>query len=355
MNVTHTRSLVLMSAVAPIVFALAMAFPLSAQAREQRPFNRVVILLDRSGSFADNLPAARDIAWKYARNLANTSSDDEVYVIGVDHAPSEIAYIKGVRSRRQAGAEFDQAFRHVSRGLGTDWVTGLQKATNLFALPPTPGACHLLVFGDLCVDDAKDAASGQLIRRVVPLAQFDWSSLDKVNGSMWFVDGNVRDELMSSPSFRSLGFEVNALESAAKARDRAAPRRVRGGSDAEKPVDGGCGTLVQGVAIAWWAHLVLDAPAANGRNGNEPGVRACRKAFPSCPTHHTWALRWAASEATAFRFIHVCSLWSSLSGLACCPTSYGDRVRTVLGVLETSGVARGRQLDLNAATGWPWY
>jgi len=248
---THTTAVTRSLLVA--IMTLSVLSPTLAQSRKQRPFNRIVVLLDRSGSFEAKLPEAREIAWKYIRNIANTSPDDEVYVIGVDQTPSEIAYIKGVRSRREAQAEFKSAFRCVTQGLGTDWVMGLQKTANIFSLPPAPGACHLLVFGDLCVDDVKDSVTCQLIRECTRLDGFDWSSLSNVNGSMWFVAGKARDELLALPAFRALGFQVNSIESSARAKELSAPRRIR--SEILETNHGqGLGSLV-----AWLALLVVVA------------------------------------------------------------------------------------------------
>lgn len=210
-----------------VLSLLASVLPCTGQERQPRPFNRIVILVDRSGSFQAKLPVAREIAWKYVRNLANTSPDDQCYVIGVDHSPSEIAYIKGVRSRRGAQGEFEAAFSTVTEGLGTDWVTGLKKAVHLFSVPPEPGAKHLLVFGDLCVDDAKDAATGELLKHFQPLSDFDWSQLAGVNGSGWFVSEDVRAELLELPAFRSLNLQLYGIESEAEAKNLAAPRRLR--------------------------------------------------------------------------------------------------------------------------------
>ncbi len=263
----HT-TVVAVLALIGVLLATAMP-PAPAQSRRQRPFNRIVILIDRSGSFQSKLPDAREIAWKYVRTLANTSQEDECYVLGVDAEPSEIAYIRGVRSRRRSQEQFDAAFGVAAQGLGTDWVTALQKAANILALPPTPGACHLLVFGDLCVDDAKDAESRRLIRRFVRLDQFDWSALAKVSGSLWFVDSNVRDQLMAVPGFSGLGFQVNSVESDARVREIEAPRRVRDGANSQASDSAGQGSVVPwviGLAIALAAYVVLTRRPADGRN-----------------------------------------------------------------------------------------
>jgi hypothetical protein len=190
------------------------------------PANRIIVIVDRSGSFAAHLAEARGIAWRYIRNIGNTSANDEVYVIGVDAAPSQITYIRGVRSRRDAEQEFNAAFARTSEDLGTDWVSALRKAVADFALPPKPAACHLLVFGDLCVDDAKDSATHQLLRRFDRLSQFDWSAFTGVRCSFWFVNDDVRQQLLGMGSVQQLGAQIHSIESRAKAKDLQPPAPV---------------------------------------------------------------------------------------------------------------------------------
>ena len=87
MKAKHSNNLAFISILMVAALALSALSPATAQSHKQRPFNRIVVLLDQSGSFESKLPEAREIAWKYLRNLANTSPDDEAYIIGVDHSP----------------------------------------------------------------------------------------------------------------------------------------------------------------------------------------------------------------------------------------------------------------------------
>lgn len=234
-----------------VLTLLCSGGPCAGQSRQPRPFNRIVILIDRSGSFQAKLPLAQEIAWKYVRNLANTSPDDQCYVIGVDRAPSEIAYVKGVRSRRDAQAEFEAAFTAVTDGRGTDWVTGLDKAIHLLSVPPEPGAKHLLVFGDLHVDDSKDAATGKLLKQFRPLAEFNWTQLEGVDGSFWFVAEEVRTQLLDLPDFRGLDLATYGIESEAEAKNLAAPRRLRVASTSSADQTG------LGSLLPWVGGLVV--------------------------------------------------------------------------------------------------
>jgi len=195
---------------------IALSFRL-AEGSGEEPFNRFVIVVDRSGSFAANLPVARKLAWRYIVAVASTSSDDEIYIIGVDKKPSQIAYIRGVRSRRRAEEQFESAFARTTTGLGTDWVTGLREAVVTLSLPRKPASSHLLVFGDLLVDDEKEPSSGRLLRRFQRLSQFDWNALTGVHCSFWFVDEMVRRQLLANESFRQLGASIYAIESTARA------------------------------------------------------------------------------------------------------------------------------------------
>jgi hypothetical protein len=203
--------------------------PVAAQevAPEVRPANRIVIMLDRSGSFEKHQQEAKEIAWKFIRDIGNSSPNDEVYVTGVDNHTSQITYIRGVRSRRDARAEFEKAFTHSTNGRGTDFVSGFQIAEKDFAVSPQPGAKYLLVFGDLACDNETDPATGTIIRKFKDITDFDWSVFHGVQISMYFAKDAKRDQLNAIPSFAALGATIYTIESSARAGDITAPRAVR--------------------------------------------------------------------------------------------------------------------------------
>lgn len=219
------------------------------------PFNRVVIIVDRSDSFHRQLADAHDLAWKYIRNLANTSPRDEVYVIGVDHEPSLVTFVRGVRSRRDAQQKFDAAFARTSGGSGTDWKSGFQKASECFSVPPAPATMHLLVFGDLIADPRKDRLTHRLIQAFTPVDKLDWSIFSGVRCTMYFVNDSVRGKLLASPAFRSLGAAVYSIESAAMAKEIETPRPaanlVYGGDFGSLLLFGAL--LVLAVGFLFWA------------------------------------------------------------------------------------------------------
>ena len=234
-------------------------FAAATQAADAKPFNRIVIIIDRSGSFMAHLVEAHDIAWKYIRDLSNTSTRDEVYIIGVDKASSQIIYIKGIRSRRDAKAQFDTAFANTTAGLGTDWVSGIRKGAADLHLMPKPAGSHLLVFGDLLVDDEKDAA-GRSVRRFDRLEGFDWSSLSGVTCSFWFVNDGVRDVLLQVPNFQKLNAAIYSVESHARAKDIKPPSPVRSGTSSD-PAFGWAMYGVAIIAILVVLGLVMRRPA----------------------------------------------------------------------------------------------
>jgi hypothetical protein len=245
---TFFRFLINSAVVLVAVVALGFARPAMAQSEilaavttesssHGRPANRIVVMVDRSASFIKNLAKSRDLAWKYIRDIANSSIVDEVYVIGVDNHTAQIAYVRGIRSRRDAQDKFDAAFANATNGRGTDWIEGFRIASNTFALAPKPGACHLLVFGDLYADDEADA-SGKVIRRFKKLNEFDWSVFRGVNTTMWFVADPNRDTLLSLPSFNALGAKVYTIESEARSKDEIkAPKPVRSEETTNAPAD----------------------------------------------------------------------------------------------------------------------
>lgn len=222
-----------------------------AQERPPRPANRIVVLLDRSGSFIKHLPQAKDLARKYIREIGNSSPNDEIYVVGIDNHTSQITYIRGVRSRRAAKVEFDNAFTQTTNGRGTDFITGFRIASKDFSLSPKPGASHLLVFGDLACDDETDLTTGAVIRDFKDLADFDWSVFRGVNVSMWFVNDKKRDTLNAIPGFASLGATVNTIESEARAGDLRAPRPVR---TTEQNSDSGSNSMF---IYGLWAFVLI--------------------------------------------------------------------------------------------------
>ncbi len=199
--------------------------------------SRTVILFDRSRSFEPHFEMARQRAWAYVTRVANSSPEDEVYIVGVDNHTALITYIRGVRSRNEAKKEFDRAFQNPSSGRGTDWVTGFRLAAKTFALVPKPDALHLLAFGDLRVDDDRDPATGTLNQsRFERLEKFDWSSLAGARTTLYFVDDQSSDLLRGLPAFSSLGAEVYTVESQERSRRIEPPRPVRAGR--EKPRSG---------------------------------------------------------------------------------------------------------------------
>lgn len=211
--------------------ALLAAFAPASQAqsgsREARPANRIVVLLDRSGSFKKNLALSRELAWKYVREIANNSPVDEVYIVGVDNHTATIAYVSGVRTRRDAQQEFEAAFAKTTDGRGTDWVEGFRIASRTFALAPKAGATHLLVFGDLKVDDETDDKTGAVLREFKELDSIDWAAFSNTKVSMWFVDDDAADELRAIPSYAALGAQLSTIESKKRASQITAPRQIK--------------------------------------------------------------------------------------------------------------------------------
>ncbi|MCW5941092.1 MAG: VWA domain-containing protein [Fimbriimonadaceae bacterium] len=257
---------------ARLLLGLAAWLVLGAAALAQsnaagRPHNRIVVIVDRSGSFVARLGAARDAAWDYVRRVATTSPYDEVYVLACDAKPRAIAYIQGVRSKREAQAEFAQAFRAAAGSIGTDVVGSLELAAFYLSNPPRADADHLLLFSDMQVDDAK-TPDGRLIERFRPLSAFDWSTLQGATVRAVWVAEAVRPKLRALPAFMALDQVVTGIESGATGRRLDPPKRVR------RPSEGG-GTdpfLLGGGALAL-VLLVATLFVLRPRSGR-PGGKA---------------------------------------------------------------------------------
>jgi hypothetical protein len=249
--------------------------------RHPGQFVREIVLVDKTWSFAGDLPSASEAAWKHINRSATTARDEEIYVIGVGTRPrpggataEEAAYIRGVRSRSKAKAEFEAAFEgDVNRevGGGTDWVGALQRAAQYASLSPKPAAAHLIVFGDLIADPRKDPVTHRLLARYQRVEGWNFAPLQCFDSvTLMYVDDDVRLALAGNQSFQSLGAAVMTAKEA-RARPGVIPPapHIRG---ADAPAgNAGAPWLLYGLggaAIVVLAALLMRPANAGTRGGN---------------------------------------------------------------------------------------
>lgn len=119
------------------------------------PFNRIVLMIDASGSYKQRQAEAVEKADGMLQELAQRKSKrwekgDQLYVISLDALPEVIwqGAVKELKSMK--GAAWQRRFRARTDYAGcTDVGAGFQLAARLFEQEPEPAQKYLLVFSDL--------------------------------------------------------------------------------------------------------------------------------------------------------------------------------------------------------------
>lgn len=144
---------------------------------------RVAILVDQSGSFVKNLPAAAQIIQRYIKENAVAGSA-EIYLISVDRSPRVLGYFPAeqlLNTKRGAVLDKITATNPLD---GTDIIGALRLAHTKLTKDngSQPGRQYLLVMSDMCVDRQTNPA-----KAFPTLDDFDWNSLRGMDARFYFV------------------------------------------------------------------------------------------------------------------------------------------------------------------------
>ncbi len=144
----------IMSAILAILIALFAASHAHAQV-SRNPFNRVVVMIDASGSYKNRQTAAINKVDKMLSVLAERKAKrwekkDEVILISLDALPEVIWKGTITELKAMKGTAWQRRFRARTDYAGcTDVAAGFQLAAQLFDQAPHPSQKYFLVFSDL--------------------------------------------------------------------------------------------------------------------------------------------------------------------------------------------------------------
>lgn len=140
-----------------LVVLTAILGTTSAQAAEGRvkPFNRIVVLLDASGSFQRRqdealVKTATLLAGLAAHKAKRWEQADEIRIVSLDAIPETIWEGTPAQLAKMEKADWAERFRARQDYAGcTDVMAGLELAASLFEGEPVPTEKYLFVFSDL--------------------------------------------------------------------------------------------------------------------------------------------------------------------------------------------------------------
>lgn len=186
-----------------LLVLLASGNPAAVENREPQAFNRIVVVLDFSGSFAKRFNEALAQVQGYLDAVASRRDrrwhlPDEVYIIALDSAPQVIWHGKRAQVRElKADTLITLAAQRRHLAECTDLSNALDLAVWKLHRPPVPLGKHLLVFSDL-VDDPppRKPGTGRCqggIRPSPPPENFDWNAFKDVKIlGFWAHDDEIR-------------------------------------------------------------------------------------------------------------------------------------------------------------------
>ena len=184
------------------VAAVAMAICLGATSlapslvfARDKPFNRVVIGIDASGSYkgrqADALAKAKDLLDNAAKQrIKRWEQADEVIVVSLDAIP-EVIWRGTTRELKQTDASvwLTQFRGRSDYAKCTDVAAFFNLAAELFAAPPVPTGKYLVVFSDLKAEPPLDSPGK--CKGPIPVAQLvqelPWDAFEDVSTTVFWM------------------------------------------------------------------------------------------------------------------------------------------------------------------------
>ena len=180
------------------------------------PVDRIVVIVDESGSFEKYLPQAAAIVEGFIQQNA-VSGSAEVSLIAMDRHPRVIGFYAAEELLNKQGASVLKAMKATTAEDGTDVVGALDIA--LFELnkktasASAPGKRYLIAFSDLYADRQTNP------KKVFPqLDAFNWKSLsDLTSARFYFVEQANERKLV--PMLEKLGLQNCEVKNEAASND----------------------------------------------------------------------------------------------------------------------------------------
>ncbi len=182
-----------------VMVATGLLWPAGSALGKDKPFNRVAVLVDASGSYAGRQPEAIEAVGKLLgamgqTNLRRWEAADEIVIISLDAMP-EVVWRGSVRNlaedERQRWVERFKARRDFAGC--TDVVTGFKVAARELAKSPEPAARYLWIYSDLKAEPPASSASVcKPVSRPGPPAGFPWDTLRGISVAAFWVPVNQK-------------------------------------------------------------------------------------------------------------------------------------------------------------------
>ncbi len=185
--------------VATAVFCILVITAGASSAGRQKPFNRIVIVIDASGTFKDHCQSAIDKTEQILEKIAQRTEhryeeQDRIYLISLDARPEVIWAGRRDQVSQLAGKKLSALFDRRKQYSGcTDVAAAFNLAAFKLNRAPEPAAKWLFVFSDLI--DEPPAAPGQCRaprRPSPPPENIRWDRLsDTAIGVFWAPDTQI--------------------------------------------------------------------------------------------------------------------------------------------------------------------
>jgi len=149
--------------------------------------DRVVIVLDQTEQFKENLPAAAKTVGRFIREQKLTG-DMDIYLIALDGDPHVLGIFQAAELAKKEESDVLKIIDRISTTPGKDVVSALQLAVEKLNEDPIKkdteiGTKRLLVFSDLVVTPGAKSFR--------PLQRFDWMTLSSCQAvRLYYVDEN---------------------------------------------------------------------------------------------------------------------------------------------------------------------
>jgi hypothetical protein len=180
------------------ILLLVTSITTPAFAEREKPFNRVVVIIDSSGTFKNHQPAIEKVR-KLLEEMAKRKErryevSDDIYIISLDARPEVIWAGKRNHLGQLTKERLSELFRDRMRYIHcTDIATAFNLAVHKLNREPIPSDKWLFVFSDLI--DEPEVSSGKCKAPVIPSLPSEkirWDRLtDTSIGVFWAPDPQI--------------------------------------------------------------------------------------------------------------------------------------------------------------------
>lgn len=221
-----------------VVMVMAVAVMVQDSFAEQRvrPFNRIVVMLDASGSFKSRRMEAVQKASGLIEKISNTQSKrfegkDEVIVISLDAIPETVW--SGTKDELKSSSPKDWMQRFEARSdyqYCTDIENGFILASQEIHKQPHTTGLYLFAFTDLINEPPAGSATKCQPAKLpsLPSAEFPWNAFSDVETHVMWVPINQKQAWFEAVNAAGLGsrFHIHS-ESESNAVELNAPPKAR--------------------------------------------------------------------------------------------------------------------------------